>query len=114
MDLSLIYRYGYDFDSTNVRPMANDGQEDFFRVTSTKPPLAFPDHRAVMNNSLLIGCMIVQEGLNQSSLRWRNVAYDFLDHLIAYIRDGRPDYVTTFGKITRIAYDMDLCEPAIP
>jgi len=109
MDLSLIYRHGYDFGSTNVHPMANDGQQDFFRVTNTEHP-DFPDHRAVINNSLLIGCMVVQEGLNQSSFKWRSVAYDFLDHLIAHIRDGRPDYIATFGKITQIAHEMDLCE----
>ena len=110
MNLSLIYKYGYDFGSTNGHPMANDGVQDFLRVTNTEPP-NFLDHRAVINNSLLIGCMIVQEGLNQSSFRWHRVAYDFLDHLIAHIRDGRPDYIATFGKITRIAHRTDLCEP---
>lgn len=114
MNLLFIYRYGYDFGSANVHPMANDGQEDFFRLTGTESSSDFPDHRAVINNSLLIGCTIVQEGLNQSSLRWRRVVYDFLDHLIAHIRDGRADYVTAFGKITRIAQHMGLCEPADP
>ena len=111
MDMSFIYKHGYEFGSMHVHPMANDGQQDFFSITKTEPHPNFPDQRAVVNNSLLTGCMVVQEALNQSSFRWRNVVYDFIDHLIAHIRDGRPDYITTFGKITRIAYGMDLAEP---
>jgi hypothetical protein len=111
MNLSFLYNYGYDFGSTNVHPMANDGQQDFLSITNTESPPGFPDQRAVINNSLLVGCMIVQEGLHQSSFRWHPVAYDFLGNLIAHIRDGRLDYIDTFGKITLIAHRMDLCEP---
>jgi len=110
-NLSFLYRYGYDFGSTHVHPMANDGQQDFFSITKLEPSPNFPDQRSVISNSILIGCMIVQEGLNQSSFRWRRVVYDFLDHLMGHLHDGTPGYQLTFLKIAKMAQEMELSEP---
>ena len=37
MDLTILYRYGYDFASRYADPMANDGQQDFYTITHLEP-----------------------------------------------------------------------------
>jgi hypothetical protein len=112
MKLGFLYKYGYDFGSTHVHPMANDGQQDFFTITRLKPEPEFPDQRSVLSNSILVGCMIVQKGLNLSSFGWQPVAFDFLDHLLEHLEDGSGKYGITLSKISQIAQQVGLCGPA--
>ncbi len=111
MNLSFLYRYGYDFGSTHVHPMANDGAQDFFIITGLKPAPEFPDQRSVLSNSILVGCMVVQEGLNRSSFRWRRIVYDFLDQLGEHLEDGSRKYGITLSKISKMGQEVALCEP---
>lgn len=64
MNLSFLYKYGYDFASTYVHPMANDGDQDFYTLTKLKPTPPFPDQISVLSNSILVGSLILQEALN--------------------------------------------------
>jgi hypothetical protein len=50
MDLTILYRYGYDYASQHVHPMANDGQEDFFNITRLEPRPNFPEWGIVLSN----------------------------------------------------------------
>lgn len=91
MDLSFLYRYGYDFASKHVHPMANDGQEDFYRITGLKPSPDFGDQRVVLNNTVLIASMTLQEALNASTLSWRRVVYDSLAEILIFLGCGRAE-----------------------
>ena len=62
MDLSFLYKYGYDFASTHVHPMANDGHQDFYTMTKLEPAPRFPDHISVLSNSILASSVLLQEG----------------------------------------------------
>ena len=42
LQLGMLYRFGHDFASTLVHPMANDGLRDFFQITKLKPSPEFP------------------------------------------------------------------------
>ena len=99
LKLHFLYRYGYDFGSTHVHPMANDGHQDFFSITGLQPTPEFPDWRVVLSNTLLVSTMLVQTGMNASSLRWRAVAYNFLDELREFLGSGREDYKDTCSKL---------------
>ena len=92
MNLSFLYKYGYDFGSTHVHPMANDGQQDFVSITKLETTPEFPDQRAVISNSILAACMIVDVGLSQSSFRWHRLTHDFFRQLSAHLDDGAADY----------------------
>ncbi len=91
MDLSFLYRYGYDFASRHVHPMANDGQEDFYRITGAEPAPDFGDRKIVLNNTVLIASMTLQEALNASSLSWRRVVFDSLDGILKFLGSGRAE-----------------------
>jgi hypothetical protein len=99
LDMRFLYRFGYDFGSTHVHPMANDGQQDFFTITGLEPAPQFPDQRSVLSNTLLVGTMVVQHGLNASTLSWRTLVYDFLDDLRRFLDTGSDDYKRSFAKL---------------
>jgi len=101
MDLRFLYRYGYDYASRHVHPMADDGLRDFHTITRLEPAPDFPDERAVLSNTLLVATMVVQEGLNASTMSWRALVYDFLDHLRRFLGNGVDDYKATFVQLAR-------------
>lgn len=102
MDLMFLYKYGYDYASRLVHPMANDGEEDFFRQTNFIQEGLFPDQRVVIHNSCLIVSLLIQEGLNNSNLLWRAVIYDFLGKFRDLLKNGSKDYLLTFTKIGKL------------
>jgi len=111
MGLSFLYKYGYDYGSTHVHPMANDGLEDFYTITKLEPKPAFPDSSTVFNNSLLVASMITQEILNSSSFKWRGVVYSFLENLRKALESPEQvEYQIDFLKLGKIFPDGELCE----
>jgi hypothetical protein len=102
MHLEILYLYGYDFASTHVHPMANDGYEDFFTITKLEPRPVFPDQRSVLSNTLLVATIVVQEGLNASHMSWRAIVYDFLDQLRTFLDNGTTEYRATFVKLGKM------------
>ena len=109
--ISSSNRFGYDFGSTHVHPMANDGEQDFFTITKLEPAPEFPDQRSVLSNSLLIGTMIVQEALNASLLSWRALVYNLIDDLRKFLDKGSDDYKHSVVKVgTLFEQDVRLCE----
>lgn len=103
LKLGILYRFGYDFASRLVHPMATDGREDFFRITKLQPAPKFPDQRSVLSNTLLIATMTVQQGLNASHFRWQRVVFDFLDELLRGVGTGSKGYRELFVRLGRFA-----------
>ena len=112
MDMSFLYRFGYDFASTYVHPMANDGQQDFYTITKLEPAPDFPDHHAVLSNTLLVCTMLVRQGLNASTLSWHALVHDLLDDLMLFLKTGTQDYKISLGKLSvMVEQRMRLCQP---
>jgi hypothetical protein len=109
--LSFLYTYSYDYASSHIHPMANDGCEDFYDITKLEPRPDFPSQISVVHNSLLIGCLLVQEGLNQSDFRWRAIVFNFYEQLANHLADGSADYKLTFMKIAKMGPETKLSEP---
>jgi hypothetical protein len=110
MGLGFIYRFGYDYASTHVHPMSSDGESDFRRLTSPSQSAA-PGDSTVVRNSILIQSMLVQEALNVSTLRWRNIAYTFLDNVKALADTLSPELHKTMARIAATWPGMTMCEP---
>ncbi len=111
LNMEFIYNYSYDYASSHVHPMANDGLEEFYAITKLEPKPDFPSQISVLHNSLLIGCLLVNEALNQSDFRWMAVVYDFYGHLLNHIDNGSTDYLVTLAKIATMGPGAKLCEP---
>jgi len=109
MDLEFLYKYGYDYGSLHVHPMANDGDEDFRRLTGLDQGEREFDQSVVLNNSCLTLSLLIQEGLNTGTLEWRAVVYDFLNHFIALLGSGSQEYKTTLAKMIAMRERAGLC-----
>ena len=110
MGLGFLYRFGYDYASTHVHPMAEDGDTDFIRLTSshcTSNPL----DETVILNSILVQTLLVQEALNVSRMRRRAIVYDFLEEVRMFLKTGNPEFHATFYKIASTWPDFQLCQP---
>jgi len=60
------------------------------------------EQRSVLSNTLLVGTMVVQAGLNASTLSWRALVYDFLDDLRRLLGTGADDYKRSFIKLAKM------------
>jgi hypothetical protein len=105
LSMQFLYRFGYDYGSMHVHPMADDGLQDFFTITQLEPAPGFPEQRSVLSNTLLVAKMTVQQGLNSSNLSWRALVYDFLDHLMKLLDTGSEEYKTSSLKLTRMSHN---------
>lgn len=102
MDLTFLYRYGYDYASQHVHPMANDGQEDFFNITCLEPKPSFPEWGIVLSNSILVASLIVQEALNASTLSWCRVVYDAVDGVRNFLLSASPEHHLPLAKVSKM------------
>jgi len=100
MDLTFLYRYGYDYASQHVHPMANDGQEDFFNITRFEPKPDFPEWGIVLSNSILVASLMVQEALNASTLSWCRVVYDAVDGVRNFLLSASPEHHLPLAKVS--------------
>jgi len=106
MKLTPLYDYGYDYGSTLVHPMANDGQRDFVNLTRLGDKESFPDERVVINNSSLVALFILREGMKGSGLLWRGFVSDILEEFLKFFEDGSKAYKTTFMRIVANGPDI--------
>ncbi len=112
MDLDFLYKFGYDYASSRVHPMANDGEEDFLKLTKLSAGDILVNQRSVISNSCLAVNILIQEGLNSSNLAWRNIIFDFLRDFLRFLKDGSKKYLVTFYKIGSLGPDVDFCKKA--
>lgn len=96
MGLKFIYDYAYDYASTLIHPMANDGEMDLMAAQQVEDYRQTKD--LVIRNSLLVLTLILQEAMNSPPLNWCRVAYDMVDAVRAYIDDSASDYETPRQK----------------
>jgi len=91
--MPFLYYYGYDYASKQVHPMATDGEDDYRRLVH-KSWLKF-DQRVVLNNSLLIQTLLMQEGLNASKFQWRAIVYKFIEQCRHSLETGSEEHFDT-------------------
>ena len=112
MDLDFLYKYGYDYASKLVHPMATDGEEDFYRETKLSGRDFFIDQRVIINNSCMAVIILINEGLSYSNLIWRRLTFDFLKNFMDFLENGSEKYKVSFYKIGSLGPDVDLCKKA--
>lgn len=113
MGMEFLYKYGYDYASMHVHPMASDGQEDFYTITKLEPAPNFPSNITVISNTILTSSMILQDALNHSSFRWRSTLWDFLVEVRAMLINSDDSYQISLLKLIQLFESGSLCEPHI-
>lgn len=112
MGMEFLYKYGYDYGSMHVHPMANDGDQDFYTITKLEPAPNFPSHISVISNTILASSMILQDAINHSSFNWRRILWDFIDQLREVLDSGDTSYQQSFVKLAHLFKGQGLCEPS--
>lgn len=110
MNLMFLYKYGYDYASSFVHPMANDGDNDFLRQTKLGKERWPEDSLLVINNSCAVMILLIKEGLTYSSFLWRGIIGRFLEDYLSFLTSGANDYLSTFLTIGKLGPDVDLCK----
>jgi uncharacterized protein DUF5677 len=109
-DLLFLYKYGYDYASSLVHPMATDGANDFKQLSDGIKTIP-EDATGILQNATFAQLYLIQTGLNASSLRWRAILYDFIDHCLSALKNYNQNYRFTLAKITNFERDFQWCEP---
>jgi len=110
MNMLFLYNLGYDYGSTHIHPMAQDGESDYELLITPEMKRKPLTDETVLRNSLIIQTMLIQEGMNGTTVRWRRIVYDFLDQIMRSLEDGNIQYAETFYKIGKAYPDFNLCE----
>lgn len=111
LGLLVLYNYGYDYASTHVHPMANDGEESFASLLGSGSSPG-TDDAIVLSNGILVQTMLVQEGLNASGLKWRALIYNLLDDIRAVLGDGDTGRLTERMRMLASCWPRgQICEP---
>lgn len=108
MDAKFLYDIGYDYASTHVHPMSNDGTEDFNRLTSPTQKGDIPD-ATVIRNAILLQTVLMNEALNISSFKFRRIVYTFIDDIQSFLIGDNSTYKITFLKIANAGPNFKLC-----
>jgi hypothetical protein len=110
MQMEFLYKYGYDYASMHVHPMSNDGDKDFYTLTSLEEVVRFPSQIVVISNTILASSMILQDAINYSSFKWRKILWDFIDDVRKVLDSGDLSYQQSFIKIVYFFKNKELCE----
>jgi hypothetical protein len=111
MGVSFLYKYGYDYASMHVHPMASDGEQDFYTITGFAPDRALPSQITVLSNSVLAVVLVLQDALNFSSFRWRRLLWTYCEQMLSLLRSGDTAYRQTFLSLAEQFKSGELCEP---
>lgn len=110
MKLDFLYKYGFDFASTLVHPMSNDGEFDFVLLTGMGDKAEYPNQFVVIHNSCLVAFLILQEGLIQSGCLWRGIVNTCLDDFLKFLETGSDAYKSSLPKIIELGPHVNLCK----
>ena len=108
--LSHIYRVAYDYPSTEVHPMADDGKEDFARLLGLASE-SFGDESVVIHNSLVTQIYLSNCGLGACDVLWRAFVSEFFDQMLSLLESGSSEYESTFRKAMSLPTHISWCEP---
>ena len=109
-NLTLVYQLGYDYPSTEVHPMADDGKEDFARLVGL-PLESYGDELTVLRNSLVTQLYLSNSGFVACAVLWRSFVSDFFDQMMSLLESGSNEYLITFQKAMNLPTDTSWCEP---
>lgn len=98
--LSFIYKYGYDIASTKVHPMSDEGMQDLNRLTGLEwDNIQFDNPFIILNNTLAVYNLLIEESLNISDLKWSAVMYNFTKEIMDFLESNNKAYKNTYKKI---------------
>ena len=109
MKLGILYKLAYDFPSTEVHPMADDGKEEFAALLGS-PLESYGDSRLILHNSLILQFLLVQKGLGACNVLWRGFVSDFLEQWFSFFEVDSRGSLLNIQKILDVGSTISWCE----
>ena len=108
----ILYKLGYDYPSTEIHPMADDGKDALDRLINAETELpSSGDDFVVLQNSFANQIYLVIIGFDACNVVWDGLVGGFLDQLLSLLESGSKDYMLTFLEITGRGMDHLWCRP---
>lgn len=102
--LDFMYKFGYDIASMDTHPMATDGEEEFYKITGLEPnPYKKLNHEILLKNSILVSSLIYQVAFNNLDVRFRGLAYSFLEETRKYINSEPNEFDNKYVQLLKLA-----------
>ena len=99
LGMMMLYKFGYDFASRFLHPLATDGRAEFEYITQLGNKGDCGDQRLLLHNAALTFTMLVQVGLNATELEWRTLIFDCVDAFRKALTGGGVAYTHPLVKI---------------
>ena len=104
MDLPALHLLGYDFPSSMVHPLADDGEQEFEQMVGI--PINFrEDEVAILQNSLWTQAYLVHTGIRGLQGEWLNLVDDMPLQIIDLLKSKSMKYRLTFDNL--VAFGLD-------
>lgn len=100
--VKVLYDFGYDYPSSHIHPMANDGERDFYNITKLEPRPSYCDSTVILNNTLFALYLMLEQCMNSSSFKWRNILYDYLKYGVENLNEESIDFENCYVKIAKM------------
>jgi DNA-binding protein HU-beta len=84
-----LYKFGYSYASAYVHPLSSDGEVEFGLVTGIKPRNKVElDYTSILTNTMFVCTFLLKFALDESTFRWHDSVFKFVDESIKYIASG--------------------------
>jgi hypothetical protein len=89
-----LYRYGYTYASGFVHPLSSDGEIEFGLVTGIEPKnTPNLDYTSILTNTMFVCTFLLKYSLDESSFRWHDSVFKFVDETIKFISTGDSNHL---------------------
>ena len=101
LNMQFFYKYGYDYASRYVHPMANEGEIDFNLLLEFSSNKREREKKIILSNTLLVYIVILQESLRISDYLWVSMVNNFLTNTLLFLDNGSNDFKLDLLKLSK-------------
>lgn len=100
LGMRFLYTYGYSHASAWVHPMADDGDQDFHRITGLGPAPPMPDQSTVLANTLLVDSLILQDAMNASTMSWMALVFNVITDIREFMASADTSFIARLSQLS--------------
>jgi hypothetical protein len=109
--LPILYKFGYDYASRFLHPLATDGTFEFELLTQMGGKGDRGDQRLILHNAALSLTILLNESLLAMSVEWRGLMYDCIEGFRKALTGEGLDYRVCVARIATAGPEFEWCRP---
>jgi len=112
--LPILYKFGYDYASRFLHPLATDGLFEFEYLTQLGDKGDRGDQRLILHNAALSLTILLNEALLATSVEWRGLMYDCIEGFRKALTGEGLEYKVCLARIAAEGPEFEWCRPKAP